>query len=153
MAQGFWSKRKETITTAGSYIKATSSVSKPAAIAMTIVGILLVGGLLFGIFTGTKWAYSALIGKDTNVVTTSTTTDTGPSITETSSTSTTTPSSTPTTTAPPTQPTPIVAVATPTTVTSNKIPQTGPGSNTLFFFATAFIGYALYRRKTLSNQK
>jgi hypothetical protein len=46
MAKSFWSKRKDSMQTAGGYIKATDSVSRPMALLMTVVGILIVGGLL-----------------------------------------------------------------------------------------------------------
>lgn len=156
MAQSFWSKRKATIDTAGGYIKAADSVSRPTAVIMTLLGILIVGGLLFGVFTGTKWAYSKLTDDGNNVATTQKgTTNSGPSITATSSTSTTTPSPATTTPAPTTptvaQPTTTPAVVATTTVPSKKIPQTGAGSNTTLFISVAVLGYILYRRRALKN--
>jgi cytoskeletal protein RodZ len=122
---------------------------------MTVLGILIVGGLLFGVFTGTKWAYGKLTDDGKGVATTGQTTTSGPSITATSSTSTTTPS--PATTTPtPVAPTVAQPTTTPTVVAtaaapSKKIPQTGAGSNTALFISVAVLGYFLYRRRALKN--
>ena len=157
MAQSFWSKRKATIDTAGGYIKAADSVSRPTAVIMTVLGILIVGGLLFGVFTGTKWAYGRLTDNGSTTTQKGTTTTPGPSITATSSTSTTTPSSVaaPTTTAPATptvaQPTTTPTVVATTATPSKKIPQTGAGSNTALFISVAILGYILHRRRALKS--
>jgi hypothetical protein len=142
------------MTTAGGYIQATDAVSRPTAILMTIFGILLVGGLLFGIFSGTRWAYGKLTdksGKTTITQTTktpasTTTTTKGPSITATTSTATTTPS-TPAVT-PPTATAPVVAT---TPVNTSKLPQTGAGSNIGVFVTLTVLGYIAYRKKLLKN--
>jgi cytoskeletal protein RodZ len=160
MAKSFWSKRKETMSRAGGYMKATDTVSRPTALLMTILGIIVVGGLFFAVFWGARWSFEQLANNDSGSSQTSDqTSDNGsstngassgsgetsstetsggsPPITATSSTSTTTPS-----TPPP------VAVA-PTTVpaTSSNLPHTGPGSTTAFFFAMLIISYLAYRKR------
>ena len=157
MARGFWSKRKNDITIASNYMQATDSVSRPSAIFMTILGILIVGGLLFGVFSGTRWVYGKLSNRDSkptvsvvkndnNPTATSLNTSnsetsnagtesTGPKVTVTSSTSTNTPSST----------------TTPASTTATKLPQTGPESQLSVFIAAAIIGYLIYRKRTISK--
>ena len=60
MARSFWNKRKDSMNKAGSYIKATESVSRPTAFVMTILGILVIGGLFFGVFWGARWSFYGL---------------------------------------------------------------------------------------------
>ena len=70
MAQSFWSKRKQDIQSAGGYVSDTNSVSRPMAALLTVAGILIVGGLLFGIFAGTKWVITELTDDNTSNVAT-----------------------------------------------------------------------------------
>jgi LPXTG-motif cell wall-anchored protein len=156
MAQSFWSKRKSTISNAGGYIKAADSVSRPTAILLTVLGIVIIGGLLFGIFAGTRWAYTQLTGKNRDTTITQGNDTKGPSITATSSTSTSSPSATTTTTlasnpAPTPAPTTAPTVVAATQPTTNKLPKTGAGSNSLFFLGMTVIGYILYRRHSLKS--
>lgn len=149
----FWSKRKESMNKAGSYIKATESVSRPTAFIMTILGILVIGGLFFGVFWGARWSFEKLSGsgdndtKPKNVAvsnsgssTSSNTSGSTQTVTETSSTSTTTPST----------PAPVTPPASVPATTAN-LPHTGPGSTTAFFFAVMLISYLIYRKKQLQN--
>lgn len=165
MAQSFWSKRKDSVSKAGGYIKAADSVSRPTAILMTVLGILVVGGLMFGIFSATRWAYTQIAGKKDNTTVTQ-----GPSITETSSTSTTTPSTSSQTSSPnttPTTPAPAsststasstatstqtpVSTTTQTVAATSNLPRTGAGSNALLFIALVCISYALYRKRQINS--
>jgi cytoskeletal protein RodZ len=157
MAQSFWSKRKDSVSKAGGYIKAADSVSRPTAILMTVLGILVVGGLMFGIFSATRWAYTQIAGKKDNTTITQ-----GPSITETSSTSTTTPSTdnaSSTTNTQATAPSTPVATTTPSTSTApatsastnSSLPKTGAGSNALLFVALVCVSYAVYRRRQINS--
>lgn len=160
MAQSFWSKRKNDMSTAGGYVKSTSAVSRPTALVMTVLGIVVVGGLLFGIFSAARWSFGKLADNDTtpkpaNVATSNTTTspsdnstsntNTAPSVTATSSTSTTTPSATSTTTSKP-------ATTTPAVVATANLPHTGPVSNTAVFVGLLVVSYLVYRKKLLKNQ-
>lgn len=161
MAKSFWSKRKDSMQTAGGYIKATDSVSRPMALLMTVVGILIVGGLLFGVFATTRWAVGKITNDDTSTISSTdngsnnngsstpnsggTGTNTaqvapGPSITATTSTSTTTPSA----------PTP-TPVATPPATTASAIPRTGSSNYISVFMAIALLGYLAYRKKQLQD--
>lgn len=151
MAKSFWSRRKDSIQNASGYIKATDSVSRPTALLLTLFGILIVGGMLFGVFMGTRWAYGKLTDSDSGskapatvsvappAPSSSTPSNTATSnpVTVTSSTATTAPS------------TPPVATVT-TPVAGADLPNTGPGSTTGLFFATLIISYLLYRKKLLS---
>ncbi len=156
MAQSFWSKRKNDMSTAGGYVKSTSAVSRPTALVMTVLGIVVVGGLLFGIFSAARWSFGRLTDNDTtpkpaNVATSNTTTspsdnstsntNTAPSVTATSSTSTTTPSAAP-------KP----ATTTPAVVATANLPHTGPVSNTALFVGLLVVSYLVYRKKLLKNQ-
>ena len=157
MAQSFWSKRRSSAEAAGNYLKATDSVSRPTALIITILGILLVGGLLFGVFSGVRWAYTRLTNDSDTVATTSTsgptnsgdnrpaasqppapTPQTPPSsgsITATSSTTTTTPSS---------------PQASTTTTTPSRVPNTGPTENYIALFSlVAVTAYFVLRRRSL----
>lgn len=149
MALSFWKKQGDNISTAESYMKATKAVSRPMAGAMMIFGILVVGGLLFGVFWGARWSFDKLANngntsKPTTVATTnkptgptSGSTDvTTPSITATSSTSTTTPS----TPAPATVP-----------VTTANLPHTGPASNAVLFLVIFTLSYLVYRREQIKD--
>ena len=152
MARSFWSKRKDSMNKAGSYIKATESVSRPTAFVMTILGILVIGGLFFGVFWGARWSFEKLSGSGDNgkkssdvAVNTpssnpSNGTSTSKPVTETSSTSTTTPSAPKPTPAPANVP-----------ATSTNLPHTGPGSTTAFFFTVMLISYLAYRKKQLQD--
>jgi cytoskeletal protein RodZ len=144
--------------TAGDYLQATSSVSRVSALLMTVVGIILVGALLFGTFWGARWAYAKLTDTDpktvsapntapntspntpTNQTTPQPSTPTpptnNPSITATSSTSTTTPTS----------PAPQPAQNRPASV-----PNTGAGSNIALFTSLLALSYLVARRKMLKR--
>jgi cytoskeletal protein RodZ len=150
MAKSFWSKRTNSMATA-------SAVSRPMSLVLMVVGILIVGGLLFGVFQGARWAFNQLAGNDTvatnpstqveiNSPSTNTSTPSVPAtntpITATSSTSTTKPS-TPAATSKP--------VAVPATNTQ-ALPQTGPASNTAIFLAVLLISYIAFRKISLKNQ-
>lgn len=152
MAKSFWSKRNPATETTN-YIRSVDAVSRPMAILLTLVGIVIIGGVLFGIFQGARWSFTKLSGNDIaakpkntisdsaeNEVTTSNTSSTTPtpSVTVTSSTSTTTANS--------------QATSVPKTNTT-QLPQTGPTSNATIFVAVLVISYFLYRKKTLSADK
>ena len=155
MAQSFWSKRKQDIQSAGGYVSDTNSVSRPMAALLTVAGILIVGGLLFGIFAGTKWVITELTDDNTsNVATIDEGNDSAPVNT---------PSTTPTPATPPMQATPpattpspsITATSststnTPSTPAVKTVPNTGPRENYLaIFFATTLVAYLVYRKKLL----
>ena len=158
MAQSFWSKRKKDMTSIGSDGKATSGVSRPTAALMTVLGIIVVGGLLFGIFSAARWSFGKLADNDAtskpaNVATSSTSpnssddsnsnTNTTPSVTTTSSTSTTTPSSTSSTT-------PTIKPVTP--APTANLPHTGPVSNTALFIGLLIVSFLIYRKNLLKNR-
>jgi cytoskeletal protein RodZ len=160
MGQSFWSKRNGTMSTAGSYIKATDSVSRPMAAVMAVVGILVIGGLLFGVFTGARWGFAKLAGTDTKPKTTKVATNKTPKST---------PSQTPSTqTEPVATPAPAVtatssaSTTTPssTTTVNNEgkaktapaaVPNTGPGSNAALFMGVLAVSYLVARRKQLNR--
>lgn len=132
-------------------MKATKAVSRPMAGAMMILGILVVGGLLFGVFWGARWSFDKLANNDsgskpTTVATTnkpggstsSSTNVTTPTVTATSSTSTTTPS------------TPAPSTTVPTT--TSRLPYTGPAENNAALFLGVFVvSYVIYRKKQTSR--
>lgn len=151
MALSFWKKRQSD-QTSDSYIRSVNSVSRPISLILTVVGILLIGGLLFGVFQGARWSFNKLAGNDSpkvsrpsNVSQPTTTSSSGssaaPSVTATSSTSTNTPSSSSTST---------TSAAVPATNTQ-ALPQTGPGSNTAIFLAVLLLSYFAYRHKSLKR--
>jgi len=156
MARSFWSRRKESINNAGTYIKATEAVSRPTAFIMTVLGILVIGGLFFGVFWGARWSFEKLsnsgnndkgsssVAVNTQNPSNSSNGSNSPSaskpVTETSSTSTTAPST----------PSPVTTPAT-IPATTNSLPHTGPGSTTAFFFAVMLISYVIYRKKLLKE--
>lgn len=153
MARSFWSKKKDQLAGATSYTNASSAVTKPASAFATILGVLLVGVVLYGVFWSARWGFGKLLGNDdTPKVTlggntsgdtlTPDTTQNTP-ITATSSTSTTTPSAQ----NPPTN-TPSVVSAGPAPTT---VPNTGAGTNMAVFFTVLGASYILYRKKSLNS--
>jgi len=151
MARSFWSKRKDNLQTASSHVKDTDTLSRPTALLLTVFGILIVGGLLFGVFAGTRWIIAKVSEDDaTNTAATSQPSPSpntqpsqtnpapvsNPSITATSSTSTTTPS------------TP-AATTTQVASTTTNLPNTGPGSYLGVFIAVAILGYLAHHTRTL----
>jgi hypothetical protein len=153
MAKGFW----KTLIGSGSvnddYTTGALQPNKTNGILLTIAGILLVGGLLFGVFNGARWAYNKIAGGDSANTITTVDPINEPSVTETSSTSTTTPQvAAPTATTPEvTAPTPAPVVATTVTGTAPaKLPQTGPMDYSVVFVPMLAIGYLAYRKKLLS---
>lgn len=155
MAKSFWSKRTSTPTIAGDYQRPTGGVSGPMSIALIVVGILIIGGLLFGVFQGARWAFNQLSDDDTIATvptsqgpttdTTSTTDSSNTQITATSSTTTTTPSAT-------TATTPVVSTTTVPATNTQALPQTGPASNTIVFLAVLVISYLSFRKLSLKSQ-
>lgn len=119
-----------------------TQVQTPGAIALTIVGILIVGATLFGIFRGSRWAFSKIATTDTPNKSTSQTTDqpTKEGVTITSSTNTTT-SSAPAAPAPATSPTSTSV----TPSNTNSLPQTGSGNYGLMFVGLMVIAYMTSR--------
>lgn len=158
MAKSFWSKRNVGTDTTN-YIRSVDAVSRPMAVLLTVVGIVVIGGLLFGIFQGARWSFAKLSGNDssdsTEITSTTTSTDTTPgthntpettpsnsTITATSSTATTTPSASSTTVAPTTS----------TTANASKsLPSTGPSSNVAIFCGVLLVSYLAYRKKLLKS--
>lgn len=155
MARSFWSKRKDNLQTTASHVKNTNSVSRPTALLLTLVGILIVGGLLFGVFTGTRWIIAKVSEEDVATTATTSTTTTqppsstntqptqtnpapvgGPSVTATSSTTTTTPS------------TPAATTTQPLSA-NTSLPNTGPGNYLGVFIAVALLGYLAHYARTL----
>lgn len=158
MARSFWNRRKDNLSTTGTYPATTTS--RAGSIFMTIVGIVIIGALFFAVFWGARWTFDKLAnGDSSSLVTTDDTSNTdtvdngpsgsatgsgstdstSPSTTITSSTSTTTPSAN--TTAPATVP----------ATSSSNLPHTGPGSTLGFFLATVAISYLVYRKKLLKD--
>lgn len=130
MAQSFWSRRRDGIDTAGSYMRATETVSRPTAILMGMLAVFAIVGVLFGVFWGARTLYTRLTNNDDSGATTSQTT---PTTTVTSSTSTSesnAPKTTAVTTPPPvgTTPTAAPAVKSLTNTGPSSIPNTGPAS-------------------------
>jgi hypothetical protein len=157
MAKSFWSKRTDQTGMTTGYNTTPGSVSGLTGLLLTIAGILLVGGLLFGVFNGAKWAYNKIAGTDSSSYTA---VDDNKTITATSSTSTgsstgsgsTTPATTPATA-------PIVATApstpatsTTSTTSAKKLPQTGPNDWMLIFAPIFAVSVLAYRGKLLKNQ-
>lgn len=144
MAQSFWSKRQQT----GSY--AQSGTSNARVWVVTIVGIFIVGLLMYGVFAGSKWAYSRLTSPDRPVASTQNTPGEGPT---TSSTQAPTPTAPTTTIAPSTSPVTITSsttTSTPQTASQpngNALPNTGPGNWGALFVVSSSLAYVLYRRK------
>ncbi len=159
MAQSFWSKRKQDIQSAGSYVNDTNSVSRPMAALLTVAGILIVGGLLFGIFAGTKWVITELTDDNTsNVATIDDGNDNIPVNTP-GTTTTPTPATQPTpTTTSTTTPSPSITATSsastniPSTPAVKTVPNTGPRENYLMIFlATSIVAYFIYRKKLLKD--
>jgi len=143
VAQSFWSKRHQ----ASNF--AQSGANNARVWVVTLVGIFLVGLLMYGVFTSSRWAYSRLTGPDSPVASTQNTPDEEPVA---GSTQAQTPTA-PTTTAPSTSPVTITSsttTRTPQTTsqsTSSTLPNTGPGNWGALFVVSSSLAYVVYRRK------
>ena len=132
MAQSFWSRRRDTIDNASSYMRATETVSRPTAVLMGMLAVFAVVAILLGVFWGARLAYSKITGRDT--ASTSQTTSDVPKTTITSSTVTTDSNAktdTGATTASTSPVTPPVATTPPKSISNTGptvIPNTGPTS-------------------------
>jgi hypothetical protein len=156
MAQSFWSKLFGSTSVDNEYTSYEGGALQPNkanGILLTIAGILLVGGLLFGVFNGARWAYNKIAGDNTtNTVSTIDSTN-APDVTVTSSTSTDTPQVATATPAAPVEVAVPASAATPALSTGTapaKLPQTGPMDYTVVFVPILAIGYLAYRKKLLS---
>lgn len=153
MARSFWSKKKDDLIKGASYTRPSDAVARPNSLFSTILGILFVGLLFFGVFWAARWGYTQLtddspkpvaVNQDPNA--------NGPEITETSSTSTQTPSTTPVPTPSASTPAPNTTPQTGPTTTPAAVPNTGAGSNVALFFAVAVVSYLVYRRANLMKR-
>jgi len=67
---GNWSKRRASVKNAENYLKATDVVSRPMAILMSLVALIIIVALLYSAFLGGRWAYNKIRGNDSHVATT-----------------------------------------------------------------------------------
>jgi cytoskeletal protein RodZ len=160
MAQSFWSRRKKQADTAGSYMQATASVSKPMALASTLIGILLIGLLLFGVYKGARYAIDTYRdGRDPSTVATqeSSTSDESSEASSTNDQSASTEESSSASTDESTVQGNTITVTSstasqPAASNAETVPNTGPTENYLaIFFSVAVLAYAATRRRQLQS--
>jgi hypothetical protein len=68
MANNIWKKTKEDVSAPPQYVQTTDTVSRPAAVMMTLVMVFIGFAVIFSIFLAGRW----LIGGDNNEVSTPT---------------------------------------------------------------------------------
>jgi hypothetical protein len=154
MARSFWSKRADS-QVAGDYPSTSVAQSRPRSILFAVVGILIVGFLLFGIFQGARWTFGKLAGTETTVVERDNNNSSNDGV------ATTNPSRPTNTPVPTPAPDPVTETSSTTTTTPNRpvvpptntqaLPSTGPASNTAIFFGVLLVSYLISRKKSLKN--
>ncbi len=146
----FWSRSRDNLQ--------TNSGQRVGGLLGTIIGILIIGGLLFGVFMGSRWLYAKLTDDQPNNIATQNT-DNSSSTGQTSngsSTSDQSPSGSQSQSAGSSQTqnggqATIVASGA-STSTPQAVPNTGPTENyLLIFFSVSIIAYIAYRKKLLSS--
>ena len=61
----FWQRAKDQLTAPAKYIQTTDTVSRPMAVMMSLVMLLIVIAVILGIFFAGKWSYSQIANKST----------------------------------------------------------------------------------------
>lgn len=157
----FWKRRKNTMSAPVAEYNQPAPNTRTRNIITSVVGIIIIGVLFFGVFSAARWSFEKLSDSGAKPATVSTsdspeskpTTPSGtgtPPVTVTSSTSTTTPSSS---SSPSTGSTSAGAPTTSTTSssTTSTLPHTGPESIVPFFFSALILSYLVYRKKQLNS--